>query len=83
MVTRGVGVLLQRKSSSCARLDSRGRLSPHVRLGSEFRGAEEVVVAGGIQLQIAHALVVDENVVEIPEIDVGELLGENAVAVRA
>src|SRR3984885_11516821 len=45
--------------------------------GSEFRGAQEIEVAGWIQPQIANAFVVDQNVVEIPEIDVRQFVGEN------
>ena len=43
----------------------------------QLSGAEEIVIAGRIQLHILHPLVVYENVVEIPEIDVREFLGEN------
>jgi hypothetical protein len=45
--------------------------------GSEFGGAEEVVIARRIQLQIADAFVVYENVVEIPKIDVGQFVGQD------
>src|SRR5580700_8374957 len=44
--------------------------------GSEFGGAQEVVIARGIQLQIADAFVVYQNVVEVPKIDVGQFVGQ-------
>jgi len=47
--------------------------------GSEFGGAEEVVIARRIQLQIANAFVVDQNVVEIPKIDRGQFAGKDAL----
>src|SRR5208283_1090369 len=43
----------------------------------QIRRPQKVVVSRGIQLQIVDALVVDKNVIQIPEVDVGQFLGED------
>src|SRR5581483_2092717 len=58
---------------ACSR--GRGRPRPHGSwqrgLLREFGAPEEVVVAAGAELEVAHAAGVDDHVVEIPHVDVG------------
>ena len=48
----------------------------------EFGGAQEVVIAGGIQFDAVHPVGVYQDIVEIPEIDVRQVLGDDAAEVR-
>jgi len=43
----------------------------------ELRGLEEVVVARGAQSEVGDAAVVDQDIVKVPEIDGGKLLGKD------
>src|SRR5207237_9106138 len=47
----------------------------------QLRGFKEIVVAGRMQGKSLHALGVDQNIVLIPEIDIRQLLGVNALSV--
>ncbi len=45
----------------------------------DLRRAQEIVISRRIQLQILHAPRMHEHVVEIPQIDVRQVLGQNAL----
>src|SRR5574340_487909 len=69
----------QRRSCRIRRTSmvSRGLRAKSLR--REFCGAEEIVVAGGVEAQVAHPPRVDQHVVQVPEIDVGQILGQEAL----
>src|SRR5215469_2622300 len=43
----------------------------------ELRGTKKVVIAGRVQLDALHAIGMDEHVVEVPEINVRKILGDD------
>src|SRR5208282_441741 len=45
----------------------------------QFSRSQKVVVSRGIQLQIDDTLVVDKNVIQIPEVDIRQLFGQYAL----
>src|SRR5580692_8067760 len=45
----------------------------------EFRRAQEVVISCGIQFQVSHPAVVHKNVIEIPQIDVWQIVGQDVL----
>src|SRR5574340_1575856 len=48
-------------------------------LRREFGGGQEVVVAGRVEAQVAHPPRVNQHVVQVPEIDVGQVVGQEAL----
>ena len=45
----------------------------------QFRRFQKIVIAGGIQRQVAYSLGVHQHVVVIPQIDVGQFVGQDAL----
>src|SRR5690348_5031331 len=50
-----------------------------VDVSHQFRLAQEVIVASRVQFQISHTVRVYEHVVEVPQINVGQVLRENTL----
>ena len=53
----------------------RGCGTPGIPLGLQRRGAEEVESAGGVEVDIGEAAVVDDDRVEVPEVEGGQVVG--------
>ena len=45
----------------------------------QFGGPKEVVIAGGVQRDAVNSVGVDQHIVEIPEVNVGQVIGDDAL----